>query len=278
MNTLEEDQFEIHIASRSDPGRRPYYSFDRKNQHDVLQVIGSHQFDVIVDFISFSLPDAQKLIQAISHRPGYKPYLITVSSTYVYGNPSELQAGGEYNELSFDPQTYHFSAGDRPEIDYFVGKRSMEAYIVNHYENYALIRFPVILGADDYTGRTNFFIDIIKNNRLISFDREYGVSNFIFSREAVQFMHYLVKDRVKGIFNCCFPEQLDQFDILSLYCQILKKPVDSMLEDRANIVRSPFYYKKDFVINNEKQMQLMKFNTTFAEALKRDLDTIVNRK
>lgn len=271
-------QFEVHVASRKDPGNHQYYYFiNRKNQDDLTRLIGENQFDIIVDFISYSMPDAEKIINAIRNKQNYNPYLITISSTYVYGNPFEVQVDNVYDESSFNPLTFPYSKLDRPEIDYFLGKKSMEAYIANNYENYALIRLPVILGENDYTGKTTYFLDLIKKEKKISFDMEFGVSNFIFSQEVGELLAYIIENRVTGSLNCCLKEKLDQLDILSLYCQFSKRPLSEILDNNSAVVKSPFFYRKDFIINNSKQAGLYNLTTTFEGALNRELKKLADR-
>lgn len=274
LENVNKKHFEIHVASRRDPGTRPYYEIDRKKEADLAEVISLNNFDIIIDFISYSMPDARKLINAIHAKRRYRPYLITISSTYVYGNPLHLEESKEYDESSFTPSDYAFSTLDRPDIDYFQGKRSMESYIAKNYDNYALIRFPVILGANDYTGKTTFFSERITNKKRFSFDDGYGASNFMFSQEAAQVLRHIVTNRHAGSLNCCLNERLNQFDIFSMYCDFFKVSKNEILDNNATIVKSPFYYRKDFIINNSKQRQLFDLKITFEEALQRELQKI----
>lgn len=268
-------QFEVHIASRRDPGSYlNYYFINRKNEDELKMLIKENDFEIIVDFISYSLPDAEKLINAIRSKHDYNPYLITISSTYVYGNPNEVVVDAIYNESSFDPLSFEHSHMDRPEIDYFLGKRSMESYISKHYENYALIRFPVILGENDYTGKTGYFFDIVNANRKISLDPECGPSNFLFSIEAAESLYQIIKNKITGPLNCCLDDRLNQIDILTLYCKFFERSVDQVIDENLPFVKSPFYYRKAFLIDNERQKKLIHMNVTFEEALNRELTKI----
>jgi nucleoside-diphosphate-sugar epimerase len=268
--------FEVHVASRRDPGNLiHFYKIDRKDQEDLSALFTQTEFDVIVDFISYSMPDAKKIIGAIRRRHDYNPYLITISSTYVYGHPHQITDDSTFDESDFNPSRFSYSEADRPEIDYYLGKKSMESYLVNNYDNYALIRFPVILGQNDYTGRTTYFLELIKESKKISFDKEFGASNYIFSNEAADGLINVMCKRITGIFNWCLNDCLDQHDVLSMYCDFFKIPLEHVLDDAAAKARSPFYYQKDFIINNNKQRQLFDFQITFEEALHRELKKIV---
>lgn len=261
---------ELHIASRRDIGIPNFHIIDRKSEEDLAGLLSAHAFDSIVDCISYSQPDALKLLNAIQ-KSGHPSQLIVVSSTYVYGNPIELTIDRAYDEKSFLPESYTYSPLDRPETDYFEGKRSMESYIASNYKNCVLVRFPIILGANDYTGRTAFFSNMIRNGDGIHFETPYGKSNFVFSHEAATALNFFIRNPVTGAFNACFQEPLDQLDLLSLYCKFYHKPIDELLNDQKPIIRSPFYYRKDFIIDGRVLQRDCPVSLTFEEALFREL-------
>ncbi len=265
------NKFEVHIASRKDLGYSNFHEIDRKNTDDLVKLFSHLRFDVVVDFISFSLPDALKLIEAIRNSRGVKPYLITISSTYVYGNPVHLLEDNVYTEKSFDPRNYDPSLLDRPQIDYYEGKKSMEAYVSQNYENSLLVRFPIILGANDYTGRTFYFSDMIMRNETINLGSEFGASNYIFSVEAAKNLYFLLTNRLNGEINCCLVDELNQFDILTLFCQHLKVSLDQVIDYNKAVTRSPFYYRKDFIVDSSKLGSMGLARPSFEECLDREL-------
>ncbi|UXE66817.1 MAG: NAD-dependent epimerase/dehydratase family protein [Chryseotalea sp. WA131a] len=276
VKRLDHSDFDVKIASRKRPTfNSDYFYFDRKNEKDLNDLLASKKYDVIVDFLSYSSPDADKLIKAINLQQRHNPFLVVISSTYVYGNPLELEIDGIYDESSFDPNLYEGSPFDRPQIDYFIGKRSMESSVAKNYENYSLIRFPIILGENDNTGRTNYFIELIRSGKKNSFNAKSGVSNFIFSKEAALFLEAAIKLRCQGIFNCCIPECFNEIELLKMYCSLLNKSVDSVIDDMAPTITSPFYYRKDFRINNSKQESIKRFDLTFQELLSRELSMML---
>jgi hypothetical protein len=62
----------------------------------------------------------------------------------------------------------------------------MESYSVDNYYNDKLVilRFPIILGANDYTQRTSFYSSLIKEEKSINPRNVHSKSNYIFSSEA----------------------------------------------------------------------------------------------
>lgn len=268
-----DNRIDVHIASRGYLDANNFHNIDRKNQLDLEKILRGTAFDVIVDFINFSMPDSRKLINAINSTNNI-PYLITISSTYVYGHPLKLVQDKKYIEIDFDPAAYPYSQDDRPVIDYYEGKRSMEAYLFKNYSNFVSVRFPIILGGNDYTGRTNFFSEVIKNGRLIHFDKTYGRSNFIFSIEAAKILYFLTLNRMLGTLNGCLSDQLDQLEILDLYCKFYKVSISNIINEDGEGLRSPFYYKRDFLIDNSRMNSQFSLNTNFECALYRELKKI----
>ena len=274
---VESEKYEITVASRRQVDFiRNNIAIDRKNQDQLEQLFKSQSFDVVIDFISFSYPDARKLLRAMEMSQTKKPYLIVVSSTYVYGNPAELTLSKTYQEEAFEPLTYEYSTLDRPEADYFIGKRSMESFIVRNYDNYVLVRYPIILGLNDYTGRTTYFSTLIKERKAIQLDSKSGVSNFIFVKEAADLLMYLLESRLKGIYNCSFDECLNEFDLLSLYAEFYKVDLAEIVSTQGQLIKTPFYYRKDFIIDNTKVKKVFTLNATFKESLYREL-LLINR-
>jgi nucleoside-diphosphate-sugar epimerase len=274
VNELKGEDMEVHIASRRELESLFFHKIDRKNQAHLTDLILSTQYDLIVDFISYSMPDAAKLINAIRSKKGYSPFIIVISSTYVYGNPLYLAIDKEYNEGCFNPLEYDYINLNRPEVDYFEGKRSMESFLVKNYENLAIIRFPIILGANDYTDKTHYFSTVITAKNKVRFDVEYGLSNYIFSFEAAKFILTILKNRLAGIFNCALNDRLNQDDIFSIYCDFFNVSKEHFLvnsQAEGLLVKSPFYYSKNFIIDNTKQRNILDFGECFEKCLFREL-------
>ncbi len=185
VNILNEKNTKLFVASRNKISTQNFINIDRKNQNDLDNLFKNIQFDVVIDFINFSLPDSEKLLRALKFQ-AKSPKLILISTTYVYDTPLKIEKNSIFNEHGFIPGKYKVSGFDRPEISYSNGKREMESYSVNNYDSDKLVilRFPIILGAKDYTGRTNFYSSLIKNKKSINPYNVHRKSNYIFSNEA----------------------------------------------------------------------------------------------
>ena len=260
---------EIHVTVFS---RHPYpeVSFmvgERKNQND-LDLILQKQFDIIIDFIGYCLPDMEKLTNAIKQNtPNSK--LIFISTTYVYDLTLKHQL---YNEEHFNPLKYTPLNNERSEISYEDGKRSSENYLERQYKKKQLciLRFPIILGSEDYTGRTNYFKDFIKTkNPNINFEKG-GKSNFIFKDDIVLIILELINCFKSGTFNVARPDFLSQEDLYQLTLKILGN-TNSNKTLKNELIKSPFYYSDDFMICTDKLKKHFILKNTFEEMLTKAL-------
>ena len=256
---------EIHVTVFS---RHPYpeVSFmvgERKNQND-LDLILQKKFDIIIDFIGYCLPDMEKLTNAIKqYSPNSK--LIFISSTYVYNLTLKHQL---YNEEHFNPLKYIPLNKERAEISYEDGKRSSENYLKRHYKKkqLSILRFPIILGSEDYTGRTNYFKDfIIGKNSNNNFEKG-GKSNFIFKDDIVLIIIQLINHFKSGIFNIARPDFLSQEDLYQLTLKILAHTNSNKILTKE-LIKSPFYYSDDFMIGTDKLKKYFTLKNTFEEML-----------
>jgi hypothetical protein len=120
------------VASRNKIPTQNFIYIDRKNQKDLDNLFKKIQFDVVIDFINFSLSDSETLLNALKFQPK-PPKLILISTTYIYDTPLQIEKDSIFNENSFLPREHKLFGLDRPDISYSNGKRDMESYSVNKY-------------------------------------------------------------------------------------------------------------------------------------------------
>lgn len=261
----------IFVASRRWSDSKNSIVLERKNEKDLEEVFLSHHFDVVIDFINFSALDSHKLISAIKNS-GQKPHLISISTSYVYADPEKLRRDKIYIEEDFIAEDHTYNLKDN--LGYTEGKRAMEGYLAKNYSHNksTVVRFPIILGADDYTGRTSFFKDFILKNKKICFQKDGMKSNYVFSEEAAKALLFFVSTCSAGTFNVVMEPALDEREIFRAYCEFYGKEMGDYINRQGSCVISPFYYRKDFQVNGSKFHDRFKFDCSFHEALGRELD------
>ncbi len=260
---IKSDNYQITVLSRHKIEGLFSIQGDRKDKELLTQTL-KHKYDFVIDFICFCLPDAKKLLDAIKENDT-RPKIIFISTTYVY----DQNAGNEiYTELDFSPSNYQASILERSEISYEEGKRSAEAYFSKNYnkEDLCILRFPIILGKNDYTLRTDFFVDFFKKGGSLNQIKNSGVSNFIFVNDIVKVLLKLIENFQPEIFNIVRSEFMNQRDLAEIYLAILgsKNSVERVITSYD----TPFFYNKNFKIDGSKFSKIMPFNDSFISKLK----------
>ena len=176
---------------------------DRKDQI-LLNNVVKKDYDIIIDFIGYCLPDAKKLVKALS-LGSYKTKIIFISTTYVYNKEQRRDC---FKEDTFNPYDYVENLLEREQISYEEGKRSAESYYCKNYlpENLCILRFPIVLGIGDYSTKNSilptFSFRACLNQLLIG-----GTSNYIFVEDIKDLLSTIIHEFKPGIFN--FSDQKD---------------------------------------------------------------------
>ena len=126
---------------------------ERKNGINSLK---NKIFDLTIDFIAYEKTDI------------FDIHLKINSKIYIYLNNLDYEAwdGNIANEFkSINLKNMHL-----PEITkrYLMGKYECEEFIINLIKegfNAKIIRFPIILGEGDHTGRLEFYLERILDNQ-----------------------------------------------------------------------------------------------------------------
>lgn len=271
VNILNEKNIKLFVASRNKIFSHNFINIDRKNQNDLDNLFKNIQFDVVIDFINFSLPDCEKLLSALKFQIK-PPKLVLISTTYVYDNPLQIEKDSIFNENGFIPSKHKVFGLDRPEISYSNGKRDMESYSVNNYDNDKLVilRFPIILGANDYTERTTFYSSLIIKEKSINPCNVHSKSNYIFSNEAAHSILNFVNQDLSGIYNVSF-NAISEYDLISIICDFHNYSINSLISNEIEITNTPFTNMFDFKIDSIKYQNLFPFKNNFFECFNREL-------
>lgn len=183
---LLEQQHDITLMTRSElpaefKEKVAHLQCDRTNKEQFAQVIGTKKFDVVYDNINYGHQDAKDAIDIFKGKT--KRYIFT-SSLAVH------EADGvAKSEKDFNPYTYPVLEGERSEVSYGEGKKQAEAVFFQHADfPVVAIRFPIVMGEDDYTERLLFHTRRIQNHQPISFINIEAKMGFITSDEAAEFL------------------------------------------------------------------------------------------
>lgn len=166
---------------------------DRNSRESIRDNLAGKHFDTVIDNICYSPNNTRNLLDFIST----DRYVFT-SSTAVY------QSGLNIPESAFNPLEYDVQYGDRGDFSYDEGKRLCEAVAFQEYNILtAAVRFPVVIGTDDYTQRLYFYVDRIVRGVPIKVSNFDTQMSFITSEQAGEFLAFMCESDFTGSINAC---------------------------------------------------------------------------
>ena len=199
VNALINAGHDVTVATRGNNalsfcGSVRHIVMDRTDTESVKRAVGDVSFDVVIDKVAYSSNDVRALLPNIKC-----DRYIQMSTCSVYAEDALL-----IGEKEFDAAAHPLVWADRTQ-DYGESKRQAEraAYEFMDAEKCVFVRYPIVLGENDYTGRLRFYVEHIMNELpMFVDDLDYGIS-FIHEKEAGEFIAFLAGADVCGPINGC---------------------------------------------------------------------------
>ena len=215
---------------------------DRLDQNSMKTALHNQSFDIVFDNICYSPDEVKDIAEVLS--PNVKKYVFTSSMAVYKPNLGLI-------ETAFNPYVYECRQGGRKDFSYGEGKRLAEAAF---YQNTSLpvvaVRFPVVLGKEDYTKRLFFFCEKIINQEPFTFTE--GDMSFILQEEAGDFLAWISETEYEGPINACSNGTIAIPEIITYIEKLTgKKALFS-----ANGERSPYNGYTACTVSNEKATSL----------------------
>ncbi len=212
VNALLEAGHDITIATRgraADPfGERVQrIRLERTDAQSMKDALQGRFYDVIIDKIAYCSNDIRSLMEAAK----FGKY-IYMSSTAVYA-PKRMNTV----ESDFDGMGGELRWCDRADGSYSEVKRQAEYALWQQYgdKNWIAVRYPFVIGRDDYTNRLAFYVEhVIKGIPMYIDDLDAQMS-FIRSDEAGEFMAFLVDKDLTGAVNGASGQTISIREILT---------------------------------------------------------------
>ncbi len=188
---------DVTIATRGQ-ARNPFADqtsqimMDRTDEKQVKEALVECSYDLIIDKVAYSSNDVKALLENASCRR-----YIQMSSGSVYDREKE-----NIKEEEFDPASYPLVWQSRND-NYAEGKRLAERAALEFMDasDCVFVRYPVVLGENDYTGRLKFYVDHIREGIPMYVDSlDYGIA-FIHEKQAGEFIAFLADHEFSGPIN-----------------------------------------------------------------------------
>ncbi|NGQ95382.1 NAD-dependent epimerase/dehydratase family protein [Brevibacillus sp. SYP-B805] len=203
VEKLLQQGMEVTIATRgrtADPfaDRVERLVIDRENRETLEAAFRGRSWDVVYDQTCYSPQEALDTKEILDGRIGR--YIFT-STMAVYDH------GSGKREEDFDPRAYAVGKlGDRRAYigvaGYQEAKRASEAVLLtNPAFPVVAIRFPLVIGPDDFTNRLRFHVEHIAREIPMGISNPDNYVDFISSEDAARTLAWLGESDVVGPFN-----------------------------------------------------------------------------
>ena len=166
---------------------------ERTDEQSIKDALSGTHYDVIIDKIAYCSNDIKSLMDNVNCDK-----YVYMSSTAVY-NPKHINTVEE----DFDGMAGELIWCDRTAFPYDEIKRQAEYALWQRYSdrNYIAVRYPFVIGKDDYTKRLLFYVEHVIKGIPMNIDNIDCQMGFIFSDEAGKFIAYLADKDFRGAIN-----------------------------------------------------------------------------
>jgi len=246
--------FEVTVATRGNLtdsfGERVHrVVVDRLNVGDMQKNFVDTEWDIVFDQICYSSQEAIDVIDVFTGRT--KKYVFT-SSKSVYENNGGNRA---FVEEDFNPYAYEMIVGPKEEFNYGEGKRQAEAAFFERAPfPVVAVRFPIVIGINDYTERLNYYIRKVRDQEDVHLVNLEAAMDFISEEEAGDFLAWVGQSNFEGPINATSNGQVKMGEMLSY--------IEEKVEKSAKVVTttevesgSPYNISETWLISNEKAKQ-----------------------
>lgn len=167
--------------------------FDRTSESSIKEVLTKETYDIVFDNIAYSAHDVAHLLQHVTP----KRYVVTSSiSVYPVLQPN-LQ------ESDFKPEAYDIRLAESNQLPYGEGKQTVESILTKTYPDLSavFVRFPYVVGQEDYTQRFAFYLDKLVQQEPMAIDNLTHQMAFVDAEEAGRFLAFLGTSDFTGPIN-----------------------------------------------------------------------------
>jgi nucleoside-diphosphate-sugar epimerase len=221
---------------------------DRNDLKLLTRQVGNEEWDAIFDLAANVPNDCESAFKLFKKHTGQ---YVLVSSISVY------RLGRDLTEDNFNVNAYVVPDTTKRTLTYSEGKRAVEAiYAKSAPFPFVAVRFPFILGPDDYTMRLEYHIQANKTGRRIFFANRNAAMSVISSKEASEFLHAVARrKRLTGFINFASATPLTYIDLMSVISSVTKKdPLFATKQSDLNT--SPYDYASDKFMSLSKAKKL----------------------
>ncbi|MGL4335692.1 MAG: NAD-dependent epimerase/dehydratase family protein [Turicibacter sp.] len=238
---------------------------DRTDALALKEALKDKSFDVVFDNICYAPNDIKTFFEIMGNRIG--KYIVT-SSLAVY------EKGLNLVEEDFNPYTYEIKYGNRDDFSYGEGKRLVEAIAYQEYEIPTIaIRFPVVIGENDYTKRLAFYVEQVCNEKeFVALDQEEPMS-FITEDEAGMFISELISSNFVGPINAASHGDITVKEIINIIENKTQKEAKLTCDSDAI---GPYSQYGNATLNTTKALEIFDMFSDAKDNFEQVIDGLIN--
>jgi len=167
---------------------------ERTNSESIYNGLNGKFYDVVYDSQAYSSNEVKYLLDTVDC--GKYIETSTVSVYFPNFKPS-------LPESDFDPHNYPLKWCNRDDFEYHEIKRQAECAMFQTYSHIpcVAVRFPLVIGEDDYTKRLYFYVEHIVKSKPMHIDNLNAKMEYIMSSEAGNFLDWLADKNFNGSIN-----------------------------------------------------------------------------
>ena len=204
---------------------------NRQDKEALANAVEGRTFDIVYDNICYSPNEAMQFCDVFNGKIGKLVFTSTLSTYEANGTA--------HTEDDFNPYTYEIRMGNTNDFTYGEGKRQAEAVFFNYAKfPVVAVRFPIVMGEDDYTKRLHFHVEHILKDEPMGFVNMDAEMSFILASEAAQFLYFAGVENIEGPFNATSNGTISLNGLIQIIEKKTNKRAKISLGDDEN--RSPY--------------------------------------
>ena len=247
----------VAIITRGQSGnpfgdRVEHIQADRIQTEELAKAVEGRTFDIVYDNICYSPDEAKAFCNIFNGKIGKLVFTSTLSTYVANGTP--------HIEEDFNPYTYDIQLGDRFAFTYGEGKRQAEAVFFKYAKfPVVAVRFPIVMGEDDYTKRLHFHVEHILQEIPMGFVNMNAEMGFILASEAAAFLYFAGMKNIEGPYNATAHGTISLNNLIQLIEKKTGKQAKVSLLDNAD--RSPYAIPNSwYMLTNKAEQAGFKFS------------------
>ncbi|MDD1503941.1 NAD-dependent epimerase/dehydratase family protein [Lysinibacillus sp. CNPSo 3705] len=218
---------------------------NRDDADSLSQALSNTTWDIVYDNICYSPNEAHKICEILEGKTKKFVFTSTLSTYEIDGIVK--------TEEDFNPYDYEVRMGNREDFSYGEGKRQAEAVLFKEATfPVVAVRFPIVMGENDYTRRLHFHVERVLQEQPISLPNIEAKMSFITDDEAAAFLYFAGITPIEGPYNATAAGAISLKDLLGLIEETTGKSAKISLVGNDEMSQSPYGVPADWYMSTTK--------------------------